>query len=117
MLTCLWPPTSHRYIDVVVEVVVDDGVDVVVDDGVDVVVVITDADMSLAAYISQVYLHMLLLLLLMLLLRLLSIIIVLLPQTELDYGSLLCFGFNTLGKQLQPCVFTILPAGTLLTAC
>ena len=44
MPTCLWPPTSHRYIEVVVEVVVDDGVDVVVDDGVDVVVVITDAD-------------------------------------------------------------------------
>jgi len=46
--------------------------------------VFTDADMSVAAYI---------------------------PMTELDYGSLLCFGFNPLGRQLQPCVFTILPAG------
>ena len=39
MLTCLWPPISHRYIDVVVDVVVDDGVDVVV--YIDVVVVLT----------------------------------------------------------------------------
>ena len=34
-------------------------------------------------------------------------------QTELDYGSLLCFGFNSLGRQSQPCVFTILPAGVI----
>jgi len=33
------------------------------------------------------------------------------PMTELDYGTLLCFGINELGKQKEPCVFTILPAG------
>ena len=51
MPTCLWPPTSHRYIDVVV----DDGVDVVV--YIDFVVVLTNADMCLATYVSQVYLR------------------------------------------------------------
>ena len=51
MPTCLWPPISHRYIDVVV----DDGVDVVV--YIDFVVVLTNADMSLATYVSQVYLR------------------------------------------------------------
>ena len=39
MPTCLWPPISHRYIDVVV----DDGVDVVV--YIDFVVVLTNAGM------------------------------------------------------------------------
>lgn len=33
------------------------------------------------------------------------------PRTELDFGSLLCWGFNDLGRQTTPCVFTILPAG------
>ena len=33
------------------------------------------------------------------------------PMTELDYGSLLCWGINELGKQEEPCVFSILPAG------
>ena len=51
MPTCLWPPISHRYIDVVV----DDGVDVVV--YIDFVVVLTNADMSLATYVSQVHLR------------------------------------------------------------
>ena len=32
-------------------------------------------------------------------------------MTELDYGSLLCWGINELGKQEEPCVFAILPAG------
>lgn len=34
------------------------------------------------------------------------------PMTELDYGSLLCWGINELGRQEQPCVFSLLPAGT-----
>lgn len=46
--------------------------------------VFTDGDMSVAAYV---------------------------PGSELDYGSLLCWGFNDLGRQEVPCVFTILPAG------
>ena len=29
----------------------------------------------------------------------------------MDYGSLLCWGHSSLGLQLTPCVFTILPAG------
>jgi len=33
------------------------------------------------------------------------------PMTELDYGSLLCWGINELGRQEQPCVFSLLPAG------
>ncbi|KAF4530083.1 hypothetical protein B566_EDAN001339 [Ephemera danica] len=33
------------------------------------------------------------------------------PMTELDYGTLLCWGRNELGTQQQPCVFHIIPAG------
>ncbi|XP_020707094.2 protein turtle homolog A-like isoform X3 [Athalia rosae] len=33
------------------------------------------------------------------------------PMTELDYGSLLCSGTNDQGMQLEPCVYTIVPAG------
>ena len=33
------------------------------------------------------------------------------PVSEMDYGSLLCQASNNLGAQIQPCVFTILPAG------
>ena len=33
------------------------------------------------------------------------------PMTELDYGSLLCWGKNSVGLQTQPCVFQIIPAG------
>lgn len=28
-----------------------------------------------------------------------------------DYGSLVCWGSNELGKQVEPCIFNILPAG------
>ena len=31
--------------------------------------------------------------------------------TEMDYGSLLCWGRNELGQQNRPCVFHLLPAG------
>ncbi|XP_020281650.1 nephrin-like [Pseudomyrmex gracilis] len=33
------------------------------------------------------------------------------PMTELDYGSLLCWGSNDQGTQLEPCVYHIVPAG------
>jgi hypothetical protein len=33
------------------------------------------------------------------------------PMTELDYGTLLCWGRNELGMQKAPCVFHVIPAG------
>ncbi|XP_036138974.1 nephrin isoform X5 [Monomorium pharaonis] len=33
------------------------------------------------------------------------------PMTELDYGTLLCWGSNDQGTQLEPCVYHIVPAG------
>ncbi|CAH1116566.1 unnamed protein product [Phaedon cochleariae] len=33
------------------------------------------------------------------------------PMTELDYGTLLCWGRNEIGVQQEPCVFYINPAG------
>jgi len=33
------------------------------------------------------------------------------PRSEMDYGSLLCWGHNSLGLQSEPCVFAVLPAG------
>ncbi|PSN36432.1 hypothetical protein C0J52_11657 [Blattella germanica] len=33
------------------------------------------------------------------------------PMTELDYGTLLCWGRNELGLQKAPCVFHVIPAG------
>ncbi|KAL6447972.1 hypothetical protein ACFW04_000191 [Cataglyphis niger] len=33
------------------------------------------------------------------------------PINELDYGTLLCWGSNDQGSQLEPCVFHIVPAG------
>ena len=33
------------------------------------------------------------------------------PTTELDYGTLLCWGSNDQGSQIDPCVFHIVPAG------
>ncbi|KAF2351108.1 Fibronectin type III [Trinorchestia longiramus] len=33
------------------------------------------------------------------------------PKTELDYGTLLCWGRNAVGRQAKPCVFHIFPAG------
>lgn len=36
------------------------------------------------------------------------------PISEADYGTLLCWGRNSLGSQLVPCVFHIVPAGELL---
>ena len=33
------------------------------------------------------------------------------PVTLLDYGTLLCYAENDLGKQKEPCVLHIVPAG------
>ncbi|XP_012235843.1 neural cell adhesion molecule 2-like isoform X5 [Linepithema humile] len=33
------------------------------------------------------------------------------PMTELDYGTLLCWGSNDQGTQLEPCVYHVVPAG------
>lgn len=33
------------------------------------------------------------------------------PQGEGDYGFLLCWGSNQVGKQLRPCNFTVIPGG------
>ncbi len=33
------------------------------------------------------------------------------PRTELDYGSLLCWATNSVGRQRDPCVFHLVPAG------
>ena len=36
------------------------------------------------------------------------------PRTEMDYGSVLCWASNSVGRQNQPCVFHIVPAGECL---
>ncbi|CAL4059487.1 unnamed protein product, partial [Meganyctiphanes norvegica] len=33
------------------------------------------------------------------------------PKSHLDYGTLLCWSFNSIGEQTTPCAFTIIPAG------
>ncbi|XP_040572631.2 cell adhesion molecule Dscam1 isoform X2 [Lepeophtheirus salmonis] len=33
------------------------------------------------------------------------------PRGEMDYGTLMCWGKNALGRQVNPCVFHIIPAG------
>lgn len=35
------------------------------------------------------------------------------PRTEYDYGTLLCWGRNSVGIQKDPCVFTVIPAGNI----
>ncbi|CAL1283698.1 unnamed protein product [Larinioides sclopetarius] len=32
------------------------------------------------------------------------------PRTEFDYGTLLCWGTNIVGSQVEPCIYTIVPA-------
>lgn len=39
------------------------------------------------------------------------------PMTELDYGTLLCWGTNEIGAQKEPCVFYINPAGKSRILC
>lgn len=33
------------------------------------------------------------------------------PQSDLDYGILMCYASNVVGRQLEPCIFHIIPAG------
>jgi hypothetical protein len=33
------------------------------------------------------------------------------PKGERDYGTLACWGANVIGKQVDPCLFQIVPAG------
>ncbi|XP_067133355.1 protein turtle-like [Centruroides vittatus] len=33
------------------------------------------------------------------------------PRTERDYGTLFCWGRNSVGTQKEPCVYTVIPAG------
>lgn len=33
------------------------------------------------------------------------------PQSEADYGTVLCWGVNSIGVQSEPCAFQIIPAG------
>lgn len=33
------------------------------------------------------------------------------PRSRIDYGTLSCWGRNSIGVQRQPCVFSIVPAG------
>ena len=33
------------------------------------------------------------------------------PESESDYGTLYCYARNSVGSQVDPCVFTIIPAG------
>lgn len=33
------------------------------------------------------------------------------PRTEMDYGSLLCWATNAVGRQRRPCSFHLVPAG------
>lgn len=33
------------------------------------------------------------------------------PKGERDYGTLACWGQNSIGKQTEPCLFQVVPAG------
>lgn len=33
------------------------------------------------------------------------------PLSDLDYGTLICWADNTIGRQFEPCVFHLVPAG------
>ncbi|XP_022257222.1 tyrosine-protein kinase-like otk [Limulus polyphemus] len=35
------------------------------------------------------------------------------PETDDDYGTILCWGTNDIGIQRKPCLFTVVPAGIL----
>lgn len=36
------------------------------------------------------------------------------PKGERDYGTLACWGRNSIGKQSEPCLFQVVPAGKFL---
>lgn len=33
------------------------------------------------------------------------------PRSELDYGTLFCWASNHIGSQIEPCIFSVIPAG------
>lgn len=33
------------------------------------------------------------------------------PKNERDFGTLACWAKNTIGKQTEPCLFQVVPAG------
>lgn len=33
------------------------------------------------------------------------------PRSQMDYGTVLCLAANTVGRQVVPCVFHVIPAG------
>lgn len=35
------------------------------------------------------------------------------PKNERDYGTLACWGKNSIGKQSEPCLFQVVPAGKI----
>jgi hypothetical protein len=35
------------------------------------------------------------------------------PVTDMDYGTLACWGFNAVGHQRSPCIFQVVAAGNL----
>lgn len=35
------------------------------------------------------------------------------PESSLDYGTLACYAQNAIGKQSEPCVYNVVPAGKL----
>lgn len=36
-------------------------------------------------------------------------------RSERDYGTLACWADNAIGRQMEPCIFQIVPAGKLFT--
>lgn len=34
------------------------------------------------------------------------------PANPRDYGTLTCWGRNSIGRQVEPCIFQVVPAGT-----
>ena len=38
-------------------------------------------------------------------------VIVICFQTEMDYGTLMCWATNSIGRMERPCVFHVIPAG------
>ena len=39
------------------------------------------------------------------------------PRTEMDYGNVMCWATNSVGRQEKPCVFHIIPAGKRTFLC
>jgi len=39
------------------------------------------------------------------------------PSLDAEFGTFLCWASNDIGRQVQPCVFHVVPAGMLLYLC